>query len=92
MSLRVLTADVTVAAAASGAIVRDTNGYGGVTVTETAGVSGATGTNWSLFSTTWKKGQMLDVQPGSALEGMIGTNNLRAAVATDFVGREGTSN
>jgi hypothetical protein len=84
MSLRVLTADVTVAA---GAITQDTtSGVGN-------GSQTTLGTLWApLWPTTFRKGTVMDVQAGSKLETAIGAGNLRAYAATDLTGRDGISN
>jgi len=94
MTLRVLTNDVTIPA--SGTVVQDNvagpDGGGGKTTTTVVGAAGATGTNYSVWATSWRKGQVLDVAAGSDLEKAIGTANLLAYAATDLTGRDGISN
>jgi hypothetical protein len=93
MTLRVVTSDVTIPP--SGTVVQDTTsgvGNGGKTTTTVVGAAGVTGTNYTVPGALWKKGSLLDVAVGSALENAIGTANLRAATAADVVGRDGLSN
>ncbi len=67
-------------------------GNGGKTTTTVVGAAGVTGTNYTPWATTWRKGMVLDVAAGSDLEKAIGTANLRAYVPTDLTGRDGISN
>ena len=93
MTLRVLTADVTIPA--SGTVTQDNAGVGNGSkqTTTVVGAAGVTGTNYTPWATSWRKGMVLDVAVGSALENAIGTNNLRAFVdGQDLAGHQGLSN
>lgn len=84
MTLRVVTADTTVAA---GAVLQDNAGTGNGGQTTLA-------TLWATpWPTTFRRGAVMDVQAGSKLETAIGAGNLRAYVdGQDLVGHQGLSN